>query len=285
MLLNHDEIRRRTREIKLISIDLDGTLLNEARELTPRSAAAVRGLLERGYLVVPTTGRTLDHSVRYFPELDGTQYAISTNGALVTELSTGKHLFCNAIPPDVAARLVSDLLDDAQSLVYVNMLTGCRTAYRDIASILALGDKRRPFGVEPVTAAAMCEWLKTTADVILEIGLNFARENGFDHYESLVIPHYPGIDFFRVGSRNLEFVKCGTSKAAALQALCEVLGIAPFQVCAIGDNGNDVDTIRFAGLGIGMGNAIRPVQDVADYITCSNEEDGAAQFLEQFFLA
>lgn len=281
MLLNHDEVQRRAKEVRLISIDLDGTLLNEARELTPRSAAAIKALLEKGYLVVPTTGRTLAHSVRQYTELAEAQYAISTNGALVTELSTGRHLLCSTIPSETAIRLIPELLDDAQNLLYLNTLTTCRTAYREVP---ALANIRRPFGVEPLSAAGLCQWLKEADDEILEIGLNFQHRDGFDYYEQLVTSKYPEFESFRVAAHNLEFVSRGVSKAAALQKLCQTLNLSPSQVCAIGDNGNDVDTVRFAGLGVAMGNAIRPVQEAADYVTLSNEEDGAADFIERYFL-
>lgn len=284
MLLNHDEVRRRAQEVKLISVDLDGTLLNEARDLTPRSAAAINALLEKGYLVVPTTGRTLDQFIDRYPDLGAAKYAITANGALVTELSSGKNLLCNSIPVETAARLITDLLDHPQSLVYLNALTTCKTAYWRMEDILEFGNGRKPFGVEPVTAAALCDWLRQTDDSILEIGLNFRREDGFAHYEQLTASRYLEIDCFRVAQHNLEFVRHGVSKAAALEALCSILGLTPSQVCAIGDNGNDVETIRFAGLGVAMGNAIRPAREAADYVTLSNEEDGAADFIERFFL-
>ena len=285
MLLEQDEVRRRAGEIKLISIDLDGTLLNEAREVTSRSAKAIRGLLERGYLVVPTTGRSLALSVHRYPELKGSQYAISTNGALLTDLSKGEHLYRNTIPLAEALRLIPALLDDAGSMIYLNTLTTLRTAYRSQADI-PIFTERKPFGVEPDTADSLCAWLETSGEEILEIGFHFKREDGYSHYESLAATRHPEVNCFRVGPNNLEFVAAGASKASALKELCQRLGLSPAQICALGDNGNDADTLRFAGLGVAMANAIQPVRDAANYVTTlSNDEEGAAQFLEDFFLS
>ena len=285
MLLEQDEVRRRAGEIKLISIDLDGTLLNEARELTPRSATAIRGLLDRGYLVVPTTGRALSRSIQIYPALEGSQYAISTNGALLTDLSKGEHLYRNAIPLAEALRLIPALLDNAGSMIYLNTLNNCRTAYQAQRDFPAPG-QRKPFGVEPDTADSLCAWLEASGEEVLEIGLHFEREDGYAHYEPLAATQFPGLDCFRVGPNNIEFVAVGTSKASALKRLCEHLDLSPAQVCALGDNGNDVDTLRLAGLGVAMANAIQPVREAANYVTTlSNDEEGAAQFLEDFFLS
>lgn len=278
-----EKLQRAARSIRLFALDLDGTLLNSGRELAPRTRAVLRELLRRGYLVVPTTGRSLAFSANLYPELREAQYAISTNGALVTDLTAGETLFYTSFSGETARRLTAELLAEEGNMVYVNTLSFLRTAYRDEACIPDFTRVHKPFGLEPDTAAALGQWLAENRDPVLQMGVDFARLDGFARYEAMAL-RYPELEHFRVGPTGMEFVARGTSKCAALGRLCKVLELTPAQVCAVGDNGNDAAMLRFAGIGVAMGNAIQPVRDCADYVTLDNDHDGAAVFLERFFL-
>jgi Cof subfamily protein (haloacid dehalogenase superfamily) len=86
----------------------------------------------------------------------------------------------------------------------------------------------------------------------------------------------------QTSDRWLEIMHPDVSKANALKFITERLGIQPEEVLAIGDNHNDIEMLRFAGLGIAMGNAHEEVKSVADYVTLKNTEDGVAVALEKF---
>ena len=83
----------------------------------------------------------------------------------------------------------------------------------------------------------------------------------------------------------LEILPKGIDKAKRLEVLLEILGISREEMIACGDGYNDLSMIRFAGLGVAMGNAVLPVRNAADYITGTNDEDGVAQVVEKFMLS
>src|SRR3712207_1192542 len=85
-------------------------------------------------------------------------------------------------------------------------------------------------------------------------------------------------------SETLEIQKKGINKGSSLNFLAKKLGINPNEVIAVGDSGNDIDMIKYAGLGVAMGNAFSEVKEIADYITYTNEEDGLAHVIEKFIL-
>ena len=103
--------------------------------------------------------------------------------------------------------------------------------------------------------------------------------------EQQLAARYAGrLSVYRSAAFFLECVPPGIDKAASLQLLIERLGLSREELMAVGDGYNDLSMIRFAGLGVAMANAAREVQDAADYITYSNQEDGVAHVVEKFFL-
>ena len=102
--------------------------------------------------------------------------------------------------------------------------------------------------------------------------------------QSLASAYKGRLSVYRSAAFFLECVPPGIDKAASLGRLIENLGIRREELIAVGDGYNDLSMIRFAGLGVAMANAAREVQDAADYITWSNQEDGVAHVVEKFFL-
>ena len=102
--------------------------------------------------------------------------------------------------------------------------------------------------------------------------------------QSLASAYDGRLSVYRSAAFFLECVPPGIDKAASLSRLIENLGIRREELIAVGDGYNDLSMIRFAGLGVAMANAAREVQDAADYITWSNQEDGVAHVVEKFYL-
>jgi Cof subfamily protein (haloacid dehalogenase superfamily) len=98
-------------------------------------------------------------------------------------------------------------------------------------------------------------------------------------------PYFGGkLNYFTSQPNLLEFVNLNTSKGAAMQKIGERYGIAQSEMMAIGDNFNDVEMIRYAALGVAMGNAPQEVKDIADAVTLTNEEDGVAEAIYRYVL-
>ena len=93
----------------------------------------------------------------------------------------------------------------------------------------------------------------------------------------------PSLSFLQTGDGIIELNSIHASKGTGLTALCRQLSIPMEQTLAIGDSQNDLSMLRAAGVSVAMGNALEAVRSVTDYQTVTNEEDGAARFLERFF--
>lgn len=282
------ELRRAASQIRMIVLDLDGTTMNDLHVVTPHTRAVLQALLDRGYLVVPASGRGY-YNVKndILPGL-AFPYMIAANGSLVVENSTGKLLFEQLIPCRTAARMVTDFLDSDENCLYVHYLDGKDTHRKACRSEEAF----RRYYTRPwdqpqprYTAEELRNLILANGTGIPKIGLWFQQADGFARYETLAALRYPEVSAYRVSENSLEFCSASTSKALALRRLCRLLDLPAAQVCAFGDNGNDVEMLRFAGLGVAVENAIPPAKQAADAIAGCNDREGVASFLEQTFLA
>lgn len=281
------KIRQAARKIRMIVLDLDGTTMNDLHVVTPHTRSVLQALLNKGYLVVPASGRGY-YNVRdeILPGLDFS-YMIADNGAYVVKRRGDEVLLEELISCGTAARMVTDLLDDDGNCLYVHYSNGCdihRKACR--SEEIYRRYYARPWDApQPVyTAEQLRDLILTGGKGIPKIGLWFLRPDGFERYEERIALHYPEVSAYRVSENSLEFCSAATSKAAALRYLCGRLDMPAYQVCAMGDNGNDVEMLRFAGLGAAVENAISSAREAADVIAGPNDQEGAACFLEKIFL-
>lgn len=271
-------------DIRLIALDLDGTVFDDEKRITPRTLAAMRAALDKGVAVIPATGRTLDGVPEAFLDLPGVRYALTSNGASVVDRSDGRLLVRQCFAPKQAARLF-DILEP---------LGGMMCLFVDGTSYTTEANARDSYHLVP---PALRPYFRKTRRIVPDI-------------HPILAGHADGIEKFSIlyGSleardaawqaalaagpveattsleRNLELNAPGVSKGTGLLALAKVLGLRPEQVMACGDSGNDLTMIRLAGLGVAMGNATDEVKAAADSITLDNNHDGVAAAIERFVL-
>lgn len=286
MIKKEEQIREMISHVRLIALDVDGTSINSKKEFTLRTRRAVQALIDRGYLVVPTTGRSFYGLVGGVLPLENVKYVISADGAFVTCCSTGERLWEQLIPCSVAAEIVGEFLVDGNCVYFHRndlvcthiMACTSRELYRQV-----FWHPGWPEAEEIVTDGLDRVLLKEGQDVV-KLGLFFTRPDGFEVYEPRLVKKYPQVNCFRSDGNLLEITSCHTSKGDALRALAEKMGLSRKQICAIGDNGNDVSMLKYAGLGVAMKNGIQGVREEADIIIGTNDEEGVAEFLETYFL-
>lgn len=282
-----EELRLAARAVRLIALDLDGTAMNNRHEVTPHTRRVLRALTERGYLVVPATGRGFCNVKNdILPDVE-LAYGVFANGATVVDARAGKTLFEWLIPCQTAAAMVMDLLDDDENCLYVQYNDGMDTHRKACPSEEAFRRYYCPPWDKPqprYTAEQLRDRVLEEGKGIPKLGLWFQKPGGHARYEALVARKYPGVNAYRVSENSLEFCHAATGKAVALRRLCEYLHIPAQQVCALGDNGNDVDMLAFAGLGVAMENAIPAARQAAACLAGPNDREGAARFLERLFL-
>ena len=285
-MTKEEQIRERISHIRLIALDMDGTGINSKKEFTLRTHRVVQELIDRGYLVVPTTGRSYYGLVDGLLRLKNVEYVISADGAFVTSRKTGEHLWEQLIPCSAAAKIAGEFLEDGNCLYFHRNDPAC-------THVMACTSKelyRRVFwcpgwpDAEKIVTKGFDRVLLKEGQDVVKMGLFFTRPDGFEVYEPRLLENYPQVNCFRSDGNLLEITSCRTSKGEALRALAEKLGFSQKEVCAIGDNGNDVSMLEYAGLGVAMKNGIPEVREKADLIIGTNDEEGVAEFLETYFL-
>ncbi len=262
---------------RLLSIDLDGTLLTPRPEkrITARTHLALRQAAEAGLRLVIATGQTLavlQHTCGELP-LQGPQ--IIENGAVIADLE-GHISHQYELPPQYVLPVL-DLLRTA----------GCHRAYHTLSRVYV--DRQTP---------RAREWYRPPVPPVIEVEdvaslyllpclklVGVAEEERIPALRAAWEEQFAGKLYVTQSSFDLiEFLHPEASKLHALQTIITDLGITPEEVVAFGDNHNDIGMLRFAGLGVAMGNAHQEVKAEADYVTASNAEEGVALVIEKLIL-
>lgn len=272
-------------DIRLIALDLDGTLFNNRKEITPHTLDVLQQAIRKGVYVVPATGRPAAGLPKELMALEGLHYAITSNGSEVADLVSGKPLFRFPIEGKLAARILRVLKHyDCLPSLFCQGRRACPV--EDVERIPEFVDANMVKYVRD-----SCWPVGDLVEYALNSGDTIEKANGFflDEDERArcwaemeALPEHVVITSSL--TLNMEINAPGVHKGRGLMALAEHLGLTADQVMACGDSGNDLEMIKAAGLGVAMGNATAPVLEHADYVTLSNEEDGVAAAVERFVL-
>lgn len=270
-------------QIRLITLDLDGTLLHEDKTISEYTLQILESLIRRGLILVPASGRNLTSMEQNILKVPGISYAICANGAVVYRLPTEEIIYQAAIPLGDALTTI-DFLSQYPICYYVHTSQGVvRSAGWNRPGF----QKRFPFirfqeNIMPDVADYLRRQSTHEDFSILKIGFFVLEDSLFEELLKKGSPS-PQLPFTQTGDGIIEMNSVQASKGIALASLCRRLNI-PFQhTLAIGDSQNDLSMLRQAGVSVAMGNALESVRATAGYQTCTNDEDGAAKFLEKFF--
>lgn len=264
---------------KLIALDLDGTLLNDKKEISNRCKEDIRKLKENGVSVVLATGRPYHGVMPYIKELnllDDNDFVVTYNGALVKNAKGDKVLKQSPLSLDAYKELYTvsrELGVNIHALTESSVLTPRNNPYTHIESTI----NQIPVIEGPI------EDVNSSTNIIKVMFIDDPKRL------DAIIPHIPEwvkvkYSIQRSASIFLEFLDKGVDKGVGVSLIAKKLGIESKEVIAIGDAGNDIAMIQYAGLGVAMGNATDDVKSVADYITLTNEENGVAHVIEKFVL-
>ncbi|MBQ4290773.1 MAG: HAD family phosphatase [Clostridia bacterium] len=269
-------------EIRLIALDLDNTLLNSEKQLSEENRRTLFRAAEEGIVVVPATGRFFDgipDCVRSLPFL---RYAITINGACVTDLGR-KRMVSKAEIPVSRAIAIMEYLDRIPVIYdcYMDNWGWMTAALQDQAELFApsphyvkmLKELRTP-------VPELKKHLRKVGHDVQKIQMFFRDLSLRGETESYLKEHFPDISITSAVVNNLEINDRYATKGNALLALASYLGIDPAETMAFGDDLNDVSMLKAAGIGVAMGNASDPVKAVADKVTASCDEDGVSTAIQ-----
>lgn len=265
---------------KILVLDIDGTLTNGEKKITQKTRESILEAQKQGHIVVLASGRPDGGMKPYEEELELGRYGgylLPFNGARIIECSTGKVLHQELLPP----QMIPDLCD------YIRDKECGLMTYSDEAILSArIPDEYIELDtrVNRIPAIVMDDFLECM-NLSINKCLVTARPQLAEQYEKELAIHYAGRAMvFRSEPFYVEIMPQGVDKATALERMLQILGLCREDMICCGDGYNDVSMIRYAGLGVAMGNAREPVKEAADYITGTNEEDGVAQVVRKFML-
>ncbi len=269
---------------KIIAIDLDGTLLNSNKELSPENLAALSEAASAGVQIVPATGRFYKGMPEVIRELPFINYAITVNGASVINVKTGEVMYEACITPEDAITIMEFL--DTLPVIY-----DCY--YNGWGYMTASMKERAPEFIASETLLQMVNELRTPVDDLKEWiregcrnpqkVMAFTKNDTEYHDEAIrvISGHFPHLKVTTSHPTNIEINSYGADKGHAIEGLASALGIDIEDTVAIGDGLNDLSMIRMAGTGIAMANSCREVLDAADIITGDCDSDGAGNAIRE----
>lgn len=263
--------------IRLLAIDLDGTLVNHDLAINPRDVAAVRAASAAGVTVVIATGRMFKSSLRFAEPLGLKGPIINYQGAVVREIASGEVWYrCELTVPMQQRVLALAEPKDWHVNAYVDerVYTARARPEADLYARIAMV----PYEV----VGPLSRWVGQDSTKMVLVDLDPenvpARINELSTWMGDVARVTRSLDWF------VEVVNPEVSKARALAMVADRLGIAQAEVCAIGDNTNDEDMVAWAGFGVAMGNAPAALKGLAKYVTGTVDEGGVAQVIERFVI-
>jgi Cof subfamily protein (haloacid dehalogenase superfamily) len=280
------------KDIKIISLDLDGTLLDSRKRLSEKNRIALQAAAEKGVLIVPTTGRFFGMMPEAIRELPFVRYAITINGAQVYDRQTDTAIVREEIPLDMAIDLMR--LIDGYDVIYDcyrgnwGWMTG---ALQEKAEFYAPDvhylKMVREFRNSVPDLKAYLESTRAEGDV--QKVMLFSRntqgsESVVKAVAEAVAEKFPLIKATSSTWNNLELNIATAHKGNSLKRFAEYLGFTLDNCMALGDGTNDLTMIEAAGIGVAMSNAHSSVLSAADFVTVSNDEDGVAEAINRFVL-
>ena len=262
--------------IRLVALDIDGTLLTPQHELSPRVEKALRGAIAQGVHVVLATGKSRAAGLPIIEKLGIPSHGIFLQGLTLYD-EAGKLAHEQTLDPGLVRRVVtiSDELGFGLIAYTANRILVRRRA-PDTDAVLIPFHEPAPEAVGP---------LQNFAGVLPLNKLLFVGEPAAISALRWQLGHLVGgaARLMQAGWPNmLELLPPGASKGTMLGYLLNKLDIKPAEVMAIGDAENDFEMIQLAGVGVAMGNATQHLKDAADFVTAGNDQDGVAVALEKY---
>lgn len=270
----------KSEEIKVLVLDIDGTLTNSKKEITENTKRGILHIMERGHIVILASGRPVTGMRRYAQELELEKYGgymLSFNGGRIINCKTGEIVFQKTLPSIVLPRLYKFAKEnDCGLITYLGdtVILGTRSdEYVELeARINGMPIKKVNNIVEFVDFNMNKCLLTAPVDKAPDYEKELSEKLGD------IVSVYRSEPFF------IEVMPKGVDKATSLDRMLCTVGLTRENAICCGDGFNDMTMISYAGVGVAMENAQEKVKEAADFITKSNDEDGIVTVIDEFIL-
>ena len=271
--------------IRMIGLDLDGTLLTRDKRLTKENEDALREANRRGIIVVPVTGRPHSGIPQEIMDLPFIDYAITSNGAVTAGRTRGKIIRECCMTAQTASLVMERTAGERIIREYFTRGYG----YHDRESRALLGER---FGRTPVI-----HYLRRSRILVEDLSASLQGEKeGIENISIMCrslaererirekLEDLSGIRIIVPWETDLEITSERAEKGEALLALGSMLGLKKEEIMAVGDGSNDLGLMKAAGLSVAMGNSAPEIMKAADHVTEDNEHDGVALAIRRYAL-
>mgnify|MGYP001214371864 CR=1 FL=1 len=265
--------------IRMVAIDLDGTLLKDDLAISDRDRQAIRRAMDKGVRVVICTGRMYSTAYPYLEKLQLDTPLICFNGAYIATAGKEHVLDHYSFSTDYARAIYAEAVS-----------RGLHTNYyiEDDINVPELNDLVRPYISRMETGVQVVEDMQRFFDenrTLTKITVQSRDRLALDEFGRWIENTWPSqLYVVKSGTFFLEVSHPYANKGTGVDTIATYYGIPPEQVMCIGDNFNDVSMFHYAGLAVAMGNAEESVKAEADVVTGSYLEDGVALAIEKYVL-
>ena len=273
-------------DIRIIALDLDGTLLDSDKNLSEANRAALAAAAAKGILVVPTTGRFFGMMPPAVRDLPFVRYAITVNGAQVYDRETDTAIVREELPLEQALAIMRyldgfDVIYDCYQDNWGRMTRAMQEKAEEYAQcphyVKMIREFRKPY---PDLKEHLAEQGRDVQKIML-----FARDPAVrDRILADIQTHFDDLAVSTSTFNNLEINVATAHKGRAIERFAAHFGWTLANCMAFGDGLNDLSMVKMAGTGVAMANAAPEVLAAADYVTLSNDDDGVVAALRHFGL-
>lgn len=288
--------------LKLVAIDLDGTMLNQYGIVTQKTKNSIKKAQENGIEIMIASGRPIDSVKTISKEIGSENYFISGNGSIIYDIKKDKIIYENVLKKQKALEIIKICEENS---IFYNVYTEKEIIAKNLQyNVLYYHKENLTKAEEEKTHINIVEniydYIEKTEAKVLKVMICDKHQTIFnaimrklkeiDDIEVLEVSHMSR-KIIRQGTEEIpieyfytEISAKNVDKWTALEFLKEKLQISSEEIVAIGDNVNDKKMIEKSGYGIAMGQSAPQIKEIADYVTDSNVDDGVANALDKLLL-
>ncbi len=265
---------------KILVLDIDGTLTNSEKEITQATKQGLQNIMERGHKVILASGRPTPGMRRYEQELELRKYGgylLSFNGGRIVKCDTDEIVYQQILPPEIIPELYDFAKDNGCGLLSYE--ADCIISAFEPDEYVEL--ESRINGLEVKVVPNFKEYVNFDVNKCL---LTAPVDSAPALEKDLQQKYQDKLSIYRSEPFFIEVMPLNVDKAASLDRMLESMGLSKDDTISCGDGFNDISMIKYAGVGVAMGNAQPLVKEAADYITATNDEDGLVEVIDKFIL-
>ena len=288
--------------LKLVAIDLDGTMLNQYGIVTQKTKNSIKKAQENGMEIMIASGRPIDSVKTISKEIGSENYFISGNGSIIYDIKKDEIIYENVLKKQKALEIIKICEENS---IFYNVYTEKEIIAKNLQyNVLYYHKENLTKSEEDKTHVNIVEdiydYIEKTDSKVLKVMICDKHQTIFNAIIRK-LKEVEDIEVLEVSHMSRKIIRQGTEeipieyfyteisaknvdKWTALEFLKEKLQISSEEIVAIGDNVNDKKMIEKSGYGIAMGQSAPQIKEIADYVTDSNVDDGVANALDKLIL-